>query len=63
MAVAPKLIASASDIEAIALNDNADTLALKGWRREVFGEDAINLKQGKIALRLNNGKIEMTQLS
>ena len=58
--VAPKLIASAADLEEIALNDNADVPALKGWRREVFGELALQLKRGEIALKLKNGVIDVT---
>jgi len=56
-AVAPRLIASAADIEAIAADDNADVPALKGWRREVFGERALALKHGRLALKLRNGKV------
>ncbi len=48
--VAQKLIAGSSDIEAIAVDDNADVPALKGWRREVFGEDALRLKHGGVGL-------------
>ncbi|MGQ0663249.1 MAG: ribonuclease D [Pseudomonadota bacterium] len=47
--VAPKLVASTSDLEAIAANDAAQVPALHGWRREVFGEDALALKAGKLA--------------
>jgi ribonuclease D len=55
--VAPRLIASAADIEAIAANDDADVEALKGWRRNVFGESALALKHGRIALKLKDGKV------
>jgi ribonuclease D len=55
--VAPRLIASAADIEAIAADDNADAPALKGWRREVFGEQALALKHGKLAIKLIDGRI------
>jgi ribonuclease D len=48
--VAQKLVASANDIEAIALDDNADVPALHGWRREIFGSDALALKHGRLAL-------------
>ena len=47
--VAPKLIATASDLDALANGDD-DAAALKGWRREVFGEDALRLRNGEIAL-------------
>jgi ribonuclease D len=59
--VAPRLIASASDIEAIAASDTADVEALKGWRRKVFGERALALKHGKIALKLENGKVAIEE--
>ncbi len=55
--VAPKLIADAGDLEAIAVEDNPDVPALKGWRRELFGEDAMRLKQGQTALTVENGSV------
>jgi ribonuclease D len=55
--VAPRLIASAADVEAIAASDEANVPALKGWRRQVFGERALALKHGKIALKLKDGKV------
>jgi len=55
--VAPRLIASAADVEAIAADDNANVPALKGWRRGVFGERALALKHGKLALKLRDGKV------
>ena len=55
--VASKIIANAKDLEKIALDDNADVAALKGWRRDLFGADAIALKHGKISLGLQNGII------
>jgi ribonuclease D len=48
--VAQKLIASSSDLDQIAADDNADVPALSGWRREIFGEAAIELKKGRVAL-------------
>lgn len=57
--VAPKLIASSADIEALALNDDADIAALQGWRREIFGEPALRLKRGDVALKLKNGRVEI----
>jgi ribonuclease D len=47
--VASKLIASAADLDAIAAGQR-DLAALKGWRNEVFGADALRLCQGEIAL-------------
>ncbi|MES1203028.1 MAG: ribonuclease D [Pseudomonadota bacterium] len=55
--VAPRLIASVADLEAIAASDKANVPALQGWRRDVFGERALALKHGKIALTLKNGKV------
>lgn len=55
--VAPRLIASSEDIDAIAMDDQAETPALKGWRREVFGNDALAVKQGKIAIGFRDGEI------
>jgi len=55
--VAQRLIATSDDVEAIALSDSADVRALHGWRRELFGEDALKLKHGKLAIGLTaNGK-------
>ncbi|MBF0373283.1 MAG: ribonuclease D [Alphaproteobacteria bacterium] len=50
--VASKLVASSSDIDAIAADDEAPVPALHGWRRQVFGEDALRLKHGRIGLAL-----------
>lgn len=56
--VAPRLIADASDLEAVARSDGeADVRALQGWRRELFGADAIRLKRGELALTLENGNV------
>ncbi len=56
--VAPRLIASSEDIDRLALNDGAEVPALHGWRREVFGEDAIALIQGRIALGVEGRRIK-----
>ncbi|MBL4806313.1 MAG: ribonuclease D [Rhodobacteraceae bacterium] len=48
--VAAKLIATAADLDRIASEDAPDVAALKGWRHEVFGADALLLKDGKVAL-------------
>jgi ribonuclease D len=59
--VAPRLIASAADVEAIAASDEADVPALRGWRREVFGERALALKHGKLSLKLRDGKVAVDE--
>jgi hypothetical protein len=38
-------------------DDDADVLALKGWRREIFGEKAIALKHGRLGLAVQKGKV------
>lgn len=55
--VAARLIASVSDLEHIAADDAADCRAMQGWRREVFGAQALDLKHGRIALSLERGKV------
>jgi ribonuclease D len=60
--VAPKLIASSADVEAIALDDDADVPALSGWRREIYGEPALRLKRGEIALKLDKDRVDIIEL-
>ncbi len=60
--VATKLIANVADLEKIALSDTADVDALKGWRRQLFGEDALKLKRGEIALVLNGPRVEVVEI-
>ena len=60
--VAPKLIASADDLERIAASENADVPALSGWRREVFGEQALALKQGKLGLTAEGKRIRIMEI-
>ncbi len=55
--VAPKLIADSDDLERIAAEDNPDVLALKGWRRELFGSEAERLKRGEVAVTVRRGEI------
>ncbi|HXD46473.1 MAG TPA: ribonuclease D [Pseudolabrys sp.] len=56
-AVAAKVIATVDDLERIAADDEADVPALKGWRRELFGDRALALKHGKLALAIERGKV------
>jgi ribonuclease D len=60
--VASKLIATVSDLELIANDDEADTSALKGWRREAFGEDALKLKRGELALVLDGARVRVVEV-
>ncbi|BDV34155.1 MULTISPECIES: ribonuclease D [Methylocystis] len=55
--VAAKMIATVEDLEAIAADDRADVQALKGWRRAIFGEKALELKSGRLALAIENGRV------
>ena len=55
--VAPKILATSDDIEKLAASDEADIPALRGWRRELFGNDALALKHGELGLVMNEGAI------
>jgi len=55
--VAAKVIATVDDLERIAASDDADVPALSGWRRELFGERALALKHGKLALAIEKGRV------
>jgi ribonuclease D len=55
--VAAKVVATVDDLERIAADDEADVPALKGWRRELFGEKALALKHGKLALAIEKGRV------
>lgn len=48
--VATRIIANSEDIDSIVLDDQADVPALKGWRRKLFGEKALAIKHGRLAL-------------
>ncbi len=55
--VAAKIIATVDDLEAIAADDRADVPALHGWRRELFGETALRMKRGRIALAVRQNHV------
>jgi ribonuclease D len=55
--VAAKLIATTDELDKIALDDEANVTALQGWRRELFGEDALAIKAGRLAIAVEHGKI------
>ena len=57
--VAPKLVASSDDIDRIAAEDDPDVPALHGWRRVVFGADALALREGRIALGVDGKRIRL----
>jgi ribonuclease D len=60
--VAQKLLASAEDLEAIATDDEAPVRALSGWRRDIFGNDALALKHGRLALAVRQNRITLVEL-
>jgi ribonuclease D len=55
--VAAKVVATSDDLDKIAEDDEADVGALKGWRRELFGDKALALKHGKLALAIEKGRV------
>ncbi|MBT3332772.1 MAG: ribonuclease D [Rhodospirillaceae bacterium] len=57
--VAQKLVATVSDLERIAADDNADVSALRGWRKEIFGNDALDLKHGRLAMTAKGKRVEL----
>ncbi|CAA2159584.1 Ribonuclease D [Methylobacterium brachiatum] len=61
-AVAPKIIATVDDLEAIADDDTAEVPALQGWRRTLFGDKALALKQGRLALSVESGRIVVREV-
>ena len=60
--VAPKLIAPAADLEALAGEDEPNVPALSGWRREVFGEEALRIKSGELALVAQPGGVRVIEV-
>jgi ribonuclease D len=61
LGVAPRLIAAASDLDAIAAGQR-DVEALKGWRAEAFGDDAIRLCKGEIALSAKGSEVRVVKI-
>jgi ribonuclease D len=57
--VAQRLIATGSDLEAIAADDQAQVPALHGWRLDLFGRDALALKRGDLALTTGEGRVTL----
>ncbi|HLI22874.1 MAG TPA: ribonuclease D [Stellaceae bacterium] len=59
--VAARLIADAEDLERLAADDHAEIRALTGWRHEIFGRDALDLKHGRIALTAAGERIKLVR--
>ena len=55
--VAAKVIATVDDLDRIAADDEADVPALKGWRRELFGKQALDLKHGRLGLAIERSRV------
>jgi ribonuclease D len=62
-AVAPRLLASSDDIDRLATEDAPAVPATQGWRRRMFGEDAMALKEGRIALATRGKRIRLVRLA
>ncbi len=62
LGVASKLIASSANLDALAGEDDPDLPALKGWRREVFGDDALRVISGELALVARPGGVELIEV-
>ena len=60
--VAPRLIADGDDLERLAVEDAPDVAAMKGWRYELFGAQAEQLKRGELALKLDRGEVVPIEL-
>lgn len=60
--VGARVIASSDDLAAIAASDEADVPAMRGWRRKMFGERALALKRGDIALGFDGRRAEVIEL-
>ncbi len=61
--VAARLIAPAAEIEALAGEDRQDFAVLNGWRREVFGEDALRIKSGRVGLVARPGGVRLVEVN
>lgn len=61
--VAPKIVATVEELEAIAENDDADVPSLHGWRRALFGEKALALKNGQLGLVLERGRVRLREIA
>ena len=62
-AVPTRLIASNQDLEDLILDKKSDIPALKGWRWDVFGKDAIKLKNGEVAIYRSKEGLKLINIS
>jgi ribonuclease D len=61
--VAQKLVADSDDLERIAADDRADVRVLAGWRADLYGHDALDLKHGRLALTAAGKRIKLVRLA
>jgi ribonuclease D len=54
--IAPRIVANSGDLDAVAMYDDANVPLLRGWRRKLFGETALRIKAGELAIVLDDGK-------
>ena len=60
--VAPRLLASSEELDRLATEHAPDVPAMQGWRRTVFGDDALALKAGKITLGVDGKRIKLVRV-
>jgi len=61
--VAARLVADSEDLERLAIGDDEGVAALHGWRAEVFGRDALALREGRLGIALEHGEAVVIELS
>jgi ribonuclease D len=61
--VAPRLVADTEDLERLAVGDDEGVAALHGWRAEVFGRDAVALREGRLAIALEHGEATVIEIA
>ena len=62
--IAPRMVANNADIEQLAaFGPKAEVAALKGWRRKIFGDDALKMLDGQITLRLKGREVVAENVS
>ena len=63
LGVAQKLVASSADLERLAVDgEQADVAMLHGWRRDIFGGDALRLREGRLALAIRKGRLTVREV-
>ena len=60
--VAQKLIASTQDLEDLIADDLADIKTLKGWRYDIFGKKALDFKNGKVAISMEENNVVLKEI-